>query len=124
MLIFAGGVLVTLGWCWHLQFPAIKKIWSSSFVLVAGGWSAVLLGIFYGLVDVLGFKWWTPPFVWVGANPITLYLFWGFGFFSVVSSRLVGPLPKDWAWLAPAVTFALMLLTARFLYQRKIFLRV
>ena len=48
-LIGAGVVMIVLGWCWHPFFPIIKKIWSSSFVLVAGGWSAVLLGLFIAL---------------------------------------------------------------------------
>jgi predicted acyltransferase len=122
-LLVAGALLLAAGWAWHLQFPVIKKIWSSSFVLVAGGWSAILLGTFYGIVDVLGWKWWTAPFVWVGANPITLYMGSGLGFFNIVTERLVGPESDTWGWVEPAAHFALLLLVARFLYKRGIFLR-
>jgi len=43
-----GGVaLVIAGYLWGLQFPIIKRIWTSSYVLVAGGYSFMLLGVFY-----------------------------------------------------------------------------
>lgn len=65
---------IALGWFWNFQFPVIKKIWTSSFVLVAGGYSAILLAIFYWIVDVLRFQRWCQPFVWMGMNSITIYL--------------------------------------------------
>ena len=43
-LIGAGIPLVAAGYLWGLQFPIIKVIWTSSFVLVAGGYSLMLLG--------------------------------------------------------------------------------
>ena len=82
-----------------------------------------MLGAFYALVDVLGMKWWTPPFVWVGANPIFLYVCSGLGFFSTVSRRITGPAPGPWGWLPPLVTFVLMLLTARYLYRKGIYIK-
>lgn len=33
--------VVALGWLWHLEFRVIKAIWTSSYVLVTGGDSAV-----------------------------------------------------------------------------------
>jgi predicted acyltransferase len=38
---------VAAGEAWGLQFSVTKPIWTSSFVLVAAGWSAVLLGALY-----------------------------------------------------------------------------
>lgn len=123
-LLGAGVVMIALGWAWHPLFPVVKKIWSSSFVLVAGGWSAVLLALFYAVVDVHGWRRWTTPFVWVGANPIMLYVCAGLGFFRTISERLVGHPGKDWSWLGSCVTFALLLLLARWLYKRGIFIKV
>ena len=52
-LLAAGMMVAALGWAWSAQFPLIKKIWTSSFVLVTGGYSAVLLGLrSYWIVDV------------------------------------------------------------------------
>ena len=67
-LFGAGVVCVALGWLWSLQFPVIKKIWTSSYVLVAGGYSAMLLGLFYYVVDVLKWQTWCQPFVWMDSQ--------------------------------------------------------
>ncbi|HEX3133602.1 MAG TPA: heparan-alpha-glucosaminide N-acetyltransferase domain-containing protein [Planctomycetota bacterium] len=53
-LVGSGVALIVVGWAWDAQFPVIKKIWSSSFVLVAGGWSLLLLAAFHWLVDLRG----------------------------------------------------------------------
>ena len=123
-LIFVGLLMLSLGWAWHPFFPVIKKIWSSSFVLVAAGWSALLLGLFYGVVDVLGWRRGLAPFLWVGANPIALYLASGFGFFRTISERLLFQTQPPYAWLPSAMTFAVMLATAQWLHRRQIFFKV
>ncbi len=73
-LIAAGVLCIGAGYLWSLDFPVIKKIWTSSYVLVAGGWSLLLLALFYWLIDVKGWKRWTPFFVIIGLNPITIYI--------------------------------------------------
>ena len=73
-LLGAGAAMAALGWCWNPAFPVVKKIWTSSFVLVAGGYSAMLLGVFYWVVDVWQARTWCQPFVWIGMNSITIYL--------------------------------------------------
>lgn len=133
-LAVAGALLLTLGWGWSPLFPVIKKIWSSSFVLVAGGWSAILLGTFYWAIDVRGWKNWCTPFVWVGTNSITVYLAGSVLDFEALASRFVGGEIKGFldqsiapglGTLVLALTgLGLVLLLARFLYRRQIFLRV
>ena len=120
----SGAILVALGWAWHPAFPVVKKLWSSSFVLVAGGWSAILLGVFYWIVEVRGWNRWCKPFVWVGANPITLYLVAGLGVFRTMAERLVGHPGVDEKWLTALIAFSLMLLFARWLFRRGILIRV
>ena len=133
-LLAAGAVSVIAGFVWSAQFPVVKKIWSSSFVLVAGGYSAVLLGLFYLVVDVLKFQTWCQPFVWIGMNPITLYLTENIVGFRRVATRLLGGDVKQ--FLDTAVTngfgdlmlslveIGLAILLAWWLYRRKIFLRL
>jgi predicted acyltransferase len=133
-LAIAGLIMLVAGWCWHLQFPVIKKIWTSSYVLVAGGWSLLLLALFYYVVDVRQWRRWCQPFVWIGMNPITLYLLSGVLGFRAIAGRLVGGSVSAWldrnvATGAGGITvtlvgLALVILLARFLYTRKIFLRV
>jgi predicted acyltransferase len=122
-LLASGIVLLALGWAWHPFFPVIKKIWSSSFVLVAAGWSALLLGLFYWLVDIRGWRCGMCPFIWVGANPIALYLFSGFGFFKIIAERLVLK-NSSVPWLPSTMVFLVMLATAWWLHRRKIYIRV
>ena len=135
-LIAAGFILFNLGWIWGLQFPVIKKIWTSSFVLVAGGCSLFLLGVFYLIVDVWKWQKWCQPFVWMGMNAITIYLtvnILGHESFRSVSERLAGGDIQDFfnrRWdglgdLFVAVAgLALAFWFVRFLYRRQVFLRL
>ncbi len=134
-LLSFGVAGVVLGWLWGLQFPVIKKIWTSSYVLVAGGYSALLLGAFYQIVDVWKWQGWYRPFVWIGMNSITLYMTDNIlGSFTNPAKRLVGGdikafldahVTQGFGQLMIALTGVLLALwLARFLYQRKIFLRL
>jgi predicted acyltransferase len=134
--IVIGLVVFNLGWVWNMQFPVIKKIWTSSFVLVAGGASSVLLGVFYLIVDVWKFQKWCQPFVWMGMNSITIYMtvnILGKGGFGRLSSRLVGGDIHDfcnnhWAGSGDMAVAIVGLLLAfwlvHFLYRKKVFLRL
>ena len=133
-LIGGGVVLAVTGCLWALQMPLIKSIWTPSFVLVTGGLSAILLGIFHQVIDVWGYKRWTPVFVWIGANAITLYLLNALMGFDVPAKRIAGGefgarldallLPGIGALLVNLVALGLVIALAGYLYRRKIFLRV
>jgi predicted acyltransferase len=129
-LAAAGAALLICGWLWNLQFPVIKKIWTSSFVLVAGGNSCLLLAAFYLIIDGWGWRAWAQPFVWIGMNPITIYLISSIVDIGPIERRFTGgDLRKLYfghaGELIGALTGLLLLFAlARFMYQRKIFLRV
>jgi predicted acyltransferase len=53
-IALAGIVCVALGALWNFGFPINKKLWTSTFVLFAGGWSLLLLAAMLWLVDVRG----------------------------------------------------------------------
>jgi predicted acyltransferase len=73
-LVTAGLACLGVGWVWGLVFPIVKNFWSSSFVLFAGGWSLLLLALFYLIIDVWGYRKWAFFFTVIGANSITIYL--------------------------------------------------
>jgi len=128
-LIGGGLLMVVIGYLWGIQFPIIKKVWTSTYVLVAGGYSLMLMGIFYYLIDVKGYKKWTPIFVWIGVNPITIYMLRNLIDFGGISKKLVGGdlailAGEQWAYLlANIVSLGLSLLLLKFMYDRKIFLK-
>lgn len=120
--------LDTVGLLWW-QMPIIKKIWTSSYVLVAGGYSCALVGLFSFVVDVLKFERWVIPFIWIGANPLAVYLAQDFINFEELGNRIAGgPLAAIFGAYAPLIpataTVVCVFLFARFLYKRQIFLRV
>jgi predicted acyltransferase len=129
VFIGAGVVLVALGYLWGLQFPIIKKIWTSSFVLVAGGYSCILLGIFYAIVDVYKAQRWCVPLIWIGANPLMIYMCSEFIDFEDIAKRLAGgPVAGAFGVYSDlfinVVSIVVVFAFARFLYVRKLFLRV
>jgi predicted acyltransferase len=73
-LLIAGATLLFIGWLWGFVFPINKNMWTSSFVLFTGGLSLLFFACFYYIIDVLGFKKWSMPFVWLGCNSILIYM--------------------------------------------------
>ena len=129
-LILAGALGVGLGWLWGFQFPIIKKLWTSSFVLMAAGYSSILLGLFYLVVDVWKLKGWAIPFIWIGMNPITIYMINNLVNLGAISQRFAGgELNRTYFGEYGGLVLAVveMLITVGicgFLYKRKIFLRL
>ena len=76
--MFSIGLLaVMLGLIWDLFFPINKALWTSSFVLYAGGLATLGLALCYWLIDVQGYKKGTKPFVVYGVNAITVFFLSG-----------------------------------------------
>lgn len=136
-LLAGGGALVALGWLWDLELPVVKWLWTSSYVLVAGGYSLLLLAVFYWVVDVRGWRGWCRPFVWVGMNPLTLYVasaVLGEGGYVALGRRIAGGGCKEFLdatitagagdFVVAAIGLAVLVVIARFLYRRQIFLRL
>ena len=133
-LLGAGAAAIALGLLWGLQFPVIKRIWTSSFCLVASGFASMMLGAFYLFVDVWRWQKWCTPFLWIGSNALAAYLAVNLVDFPAIAARFVGGdveafldahLAKGIGGLLIAlVGLALPVLLVRFLYQKKIFIRL
>lgn len=129
-LVIAGAALVFTGWLWSFVFPINKNLWTSSFVLYTGGWSLLLLALFYFVIDVVGFKTWSMPFVWLGCNSILIYMAaHGVVNFLSTSEFVFGGIIKQFspqwneALLWTGVTL-IQLAALYFLYKRKLFLKL
>lgn len=126
ILIALGIGCLAAGWVWSLHFPIIKHLWTSSMVLWAGGWSFLLLALFYLVIDILEWRRWAYPFVVIGANAIAVYM----AVHLVRLDTLVGGLPflaGDGELRLLAASFTALLIVwvpLWIMYKRKIFLRV
>ncbi|MBM3708016.1 MAG: hypothetical protein FJW69_06725 [Actinobacteria bacterium] len=127
--IFIGGIAsILVGAAWSFDFPRNKILWTSSFVLFAAGWSLLLLGLFYWLIDYRGYKKWAFPFIVVGVNAITIYVVQMLFDFAVIVDILIHGFIKYTGVFAEAFFFiclvAVKWLFLYFLYKKKVFLKV
>ncbi|WP_345950102.1 DUF5009 domain-containing protein [Mucilaginibacter sp. PAMB04274] len=73
-LLGAGILLTGLGLLWNVWFPINKSLWTSSYVLFAGGLGMLCFMLCYWLIDVQGYRRFTKPFVVYGVNAITVFV--------------------------------------------------
>ncbi len=127
VLSFAGIASLVLGLVWGMVFPINKYLWTSSFVLFAGGWSMLLLALFYWIVDVKGYQRWAFPFVIIGLNPITIYVASRFINFTEIGDIFVHGFARYSGDFQPVIVAAagiiVQLLFLYFLYRKKLFLK-
>jgi predicted acyltransferase len=71
---------LALGYLWSIWLPVNKKMWTSSYVLVAAGWSLVVFSLLYWVIEFKGWcrKGWSKGLVWpwlvFGSNAIAAYM--------------------------------------------------
>ena len=76
--MFTIGILAVIGGLiWDLFFPINKALWTSSYVLYAGGLATIALALCYWLIDVQGYRKGTKAFVVYGVNAITVFFLSG-----------------------------------------------
>ena len=128
-LAIVGIILLGLAQLWNLDFPINKNLWTSSFVLNVGGYSLLLLSLFYYVIDVLGYQKWAFYFKVIGMNSILIYISGRFinweyttnGFFQWLGQLIGNPYN--------AVIMAICFVMVKwaflyFMYKKKVFLRV
>jgi heparan-alpha-glucosaminide N-acetyltransferase len=109
--------------------PIVKRIWTPSWALFCSGWTLWILAGFYAVIDVLGRKKWTFPFVVVGMNCTAMYCMWQMfkgwvlqsiqtHFGRALFDQPYGPIAASLAWTA------VLWLICLWMYRRKIFLRL
>jgi predicted acyltransferase len=127
-LVGVGLGCLALGWMWHQWFPIIKHIWTSSMVLWSGGWCFLLLALFYGIIDVAGWRKWSFPFVVIGMNAIAVYVGTHLISFSRISADLIGTAAERFghvgAFIQAGVAFAMIWLILLYMYRKKTFIRI
>ena len=67
-----GAVGLAAGLAWDRTFPINKNLWTSSFVLVTGGFALIFLALLYWVVEIKNWRGaWTMPVLVFGMNAIS-----------------------------------------------------
>lgn len=76
-LVVAGIIILGIAKLWSFNFPIIKGLWTSTFVLYSTGWDLVLLGALIFIIEIAGLKKWTYVFQAFGRNPLFIFVLSG-----------------------------------------------
>ncbi len=122
---------IVLGLAVSPWFPLIKRIWTPSFALYAGGWTTLMLLAFYWSIEVMNWKKWALPLVVVGTNSIAAYVLGNAfgGWFRSASGAWIGWLkaPLGDVWF-PVLQHSLFAAAAWgllwWLHRRRIFFKL
>jgi predicted acyltransferase len=143
-LAAAAIVSLALGYVWSIWFPLNKNMWTSSYVLVAGGYSLALMTAVFWAVEQKGSRaGWTWIWLVLGSNAIAAYMFsellpgvlHNIHFVSggkrtdvitYVFEHVFAHIPDPgWAAFAYSVSFtAVCFIPVWMLYRRRVFLKV
>ena len=123
----AGWLVGALGLC-----PVVKRIWTPSFALWSGGWCFLFTALFYAVMDVRGHVRWAFPLTVLGTNSIAAYCM-NWVLVAPVADALVrhlgrGPFlalgPAFERTLVGATALLVVWLILRWMYRRRIFIRI
>ena len=127
-LFIIGALMIATGWIWNIWHPVIKKIWTSSMVLVSSGYCFLLMALFYYIVD---YKGWNRHIGWLkvyGMNSIVAYMLAMCINFSCISQSIFHGLAQYmgnyYAILITGSNAIIIYFILWLMYRQKIFLRV
>ena len=138
--VIIGIVALIIGYAWSTVFPLNKALWTSSFVLVTGGWASLIYAAIYYIADILGHNDWGKPAIIFGSNAITVYFLSSFmsktfgliklpsgqslhGYLYEILSSII-TIPKLSSLIYAILIIMFYYLIAHILYKKKIFIKV
>ena len=132
ILIFAGVTGLIVGYGLDPITPIIKRISTSSFVIVSGGWCLLSLALSYWIIDVMKIQKWSTIFAIVGMNPLFIYLFsesggasWLYNIVKPFSMGLFSWMGEMQVKVITAlIVWVLLWYICYWLYKRKIFIKI
>lgn len=127
-LLIIGLSMVAIGWIEGIWHPVIKKLWTSSMVLVSSGYCFLLMALFYYIIDYKGWYKYTSWLKVYGMNSIVAYMLTMCVDFSCIGHSLFHGLePYMGAYYQVLITLsnvAIVYFILWCLYKKQLFLRV
>lgn len=127
-LLIIGLSMVAIGWIGGIWHPVIKKLWTSSMVLVSSGYCFLLMALFYYIIDYKGWRKYTNWLKVYGMNSIVAYMLTMCVNFSCIGHSLFHGLePYMGAYYQVLITLsnvAIVYFILWCLYKKQLFLRV
>lgn len=132
ILVIAGAIGLIAGYGLNPLTPIIKRICTSSFVLVSGGWTVLAMAFSYWMIDVVKSRKWVVFFAVVGMNPLFIYLFASVGGGGFIY-KIIKPFSMAlFGWtgelgaliITSTIVWFLLWYICYWLYKKKIFIKI
>ncbi len=128
ILFIYGLIALSIGLFANLWHPIVKKIWSSSFVLISSGICYFLMAFFYWIIDVKKKFKWAFFLKVIGMNAITAYVITHILPFPKIAGFILyglAPYTGNYYELITIIGgFALLYLLLWYMYKNKTFIKV
>jgi len=131
ILLIAGISGIAVGLAVSPWLPLVKRIWTPSFTVYAGGWTTLILLGFYWTIEVMEWRSWAFPLVVVGTNSIAAYVLGNAfgGWFRNLTGAWINWLkePLGPAWFPVfqhVIFFGCAWIVLYWLWRRKIFFKL
>jgi predicted acyltransferase len=132
ILIIAGITCLIIGYGLDPVTPIIKRIATSTFVFASGGWTLLMLGFSFWVIDILNVRRGLIIFTAIGMNSLFIYLFFSVGG-STICNQIGLPFSKlIFSWAGELTVYIFASLIAAFLmwylcywmYKQRIFIKI
>lgn len=128
ILALCGIVLIPTAVLLSPVYPIVKVCWTTTYNMLAGGISFLLIALFYLVIDVWGYRKWTYFFRIIGMNSIFVYLLGRIVPVGVITGFFVGwiikPLGGFGEVIGAVVIVAAEWLLLWFMYKKNVFVKV
>lgn len=95
-IALAGGALIAAAHGMSPWVPVVKKLWTSSYVCLAGGWTLLLCAFFHLLADTFRLKRTLFFLAFIGTNALWFYFLPRYFDFATAAWKIVGGLTRAW----------------------------
>ncbi len=127
-LIVYGAILLIAGIILNFIHPFVKKIWTSTFVLVTSGVCSLVLALFFWIIDIKKLKGWIFPLKVIGSNALVAYVLSHVFNFAGIADQLLFGLNQFFKNYYESVTilggFAILYLLLWYLYKNNTLIKI